>query len=62
MQIKASFRFHLTPGRMTKIEKKLATNAVLDAERKNPYSLLVLMQTGASTMDISVEVPQRATI
>lgn len=36
MQIKASFRFHLTPGKMTKIEKKTGNKCCFGCWKKEP--------------------------
>ena len=59
MQIKTTLRFHLTPVRMTKINKT-SWQLVLAWmwSKRNTHLLLVGVQTCIATMEISVVVPQ----
>ena len=56
MQIKTIMRYHLTPVKMSTINK--STNSGKDMEKGNPNALLVEMQTGAATVANSMEFPQ----
>ena len=61
MQIKTTMRYHLTPVRMTIINK--SKNSKYQGGRTwrkvNPFALLVEMQTGADTVESSMEIPQK---
>ena len=51
-------RYHLTPGRMAKINKKQQVLARM-WRKGNPPALLVGMQTGAATLDNSMAFPPK---
>ena len=58
MQIKTLVRYHLVPVRMAQRQKK--KKALARMWRKgNSCALLVRMQTGAATMENSMEVSQK---
>ena len=58
MQIKTRMRYHLTLVRVAKINK--STNKCgEDVEKREPSTLLVGMQTGESTVEKSMEFPQK---
>ena len=59
MQIKTTMRYHLIPVRVANINK--STNKMLERMRRkgNPSALLVGMQTGEATVEISMEFPQK---
>lgn len=57
MKNKTTLRFHFTPVRMVKILKTI-TGGVWEKEK--PRSLLVGLQTGAVTLEISVGNSQKA--
>ena len=58
MQIKTTKRYHFTPVRMAIINK--STNDKRWMWRKgNPSALLVATQTGAATVENSMEFPQK---
>jgi len=60
MQIKTTLRLYLTPVRMAKIKKPGEKQMLARMWRKrNTPSLLVGLQTGTTTVEISLEVPQR---
>ena len=60
MQIKTTMRYHLTPVRMAIINKSTNNQVLIRMWRKgNPSALLVGMQTGAATVESSVEIPQK---
>ena len=50
-------RYHLTPVRMAIINK--STSAGEDVEKGNPFALVVGMQTGAATVESSMEICQK---
>ena len=58
MQIKTTKRYNLTPIRMAKIKTK-ETSVGKDVEKRECCALLVRMQTGAATLENSIEVPQK---
>ena len=59
MQIKTTMRYHLTPVRMTIINKS-TNNTLAQMWRKgNPSELLVGMQIGAATVENSMEFLQK---
>ena len=58
MQIKTTVRCHFTLVRMAIINK--STSVGEDVEKKgNPSALLVGMQTGAATVENTMEFPQK---
>ena len=59
MQTKTTMRYHLTPDRMAIINK--FKKKVLERMRRkgNPSALLVGMQTGAATVENSMEFAQK---
>ena len=60
MQIKTTMRFHLTPVRMANINKSTNGQVLVRLRRKrNLHALLVGMQTGATTVENSMEFPQK---
>ena len=60
MQIKITVRYHLTPVRMSIIKKINKKEAMVRMWGKgNPNALLVGMQTGAATVENSMEFPQK---
>ena len=50
---------HLTPVRMTIINKSTNNKCWQGWRKGNPFALLVGMQTGAATVEISIEIPQK---
>ena len=56
MQIKTTKRYHLIPVRMAVTNK--STNSKMWRKR-NPRSILVGMQTGTTTVENSLEFPQK---
>ena len=50
--------YHFTPVRMAKINKKQQVQARM-WRKGNPLALLVGMQTGVATVEISMEVTQK---
>ena len=59
MQIKTTMRYHLTPFRVVNINKSTNNKGWRGCEEKgNPSALLVGMQTGAATVENSLEFPQ----
>ena len=57
MQIKTTMRYHLSPIRMAIINKTGSVGE--DVERRELSTLLVGVQTGAATMENSMEIPQK---
>ena len=56
MQIKITMRYHFTPVRMAIIYKSTSADEVV--EKRNPSTLLVVMQIGAATVENSMKFPQ----
>ena len=52
-------RYHLTPVRMAKIKNKKQQMLASMQRKGNPLALLVGMQTGAATVENSMEIPQK---
>ena len=50
--------YHLTSARMAKIKNTRNKCVDKDMQKKEPSSLLVGMQTGTTTVENSMEVPQ----
>ena len=59
MQIKTTMRYHLTPVRMSIINKSTNTKCWWMWRKGNPFALLVGTQTGAATMESSMEICQK---
>ena len=59
IQIKTTTRYHLTPVRMAKINSTGNNKLARMSRKENPLALLVGMQTGAATVENSMEVPQK---
>ena len=58
-QIKITMKYHITPVRMAKLKNKKQQALARIGRKKNPHTLLVRMQTGAATVENSMEVPQK---
>ena len=59
MQIKTTMRYHFTLVRMAIINKSTNKQVLVRLWRNgNPSALLVQMQTGAATVENSMEFPQ----
>jgi hypothetical protein len=56
MQIKTTLRFHLSPCRIAIIKTPLTTCVGEDVGKKEPFCMLVGMQTSATTLDKNLEV------
>ena len=57
---KTTMRCHLTPVRMAKINNSGNNRCWRGCgERRNPFALLLGMQTGAATLENRMEVPQK---
>ena len=59
MQIKTTMRYHLTPVRMAILNKSTNHMLVRMWRRGSLHALLVGMQTGAATIESSMEFPQK---
>jgi hypothetical protein len=59
MQIKTILRFYLTPIRMAKIKTQGTADAGEDVEKEENSSMLVKLQTGSTTLEINLAVPQK---
>ena len=59
MQIKTTLRFYLTSVRMAKNKTRVSADAGEDLEKRNTPPLLVGLQAGTTTMEISLVVPQK---
>ena len=59
MQIKTSMRYHLIPARMAIIQKSTNKKCWLERvwRRRNPSTLLVGVETGATTLESSMKIP-----
>jgi hypothetical protein len=56
MQIKTTLRFHLTSLRMAKIKN---SDTDEDVEKEEQFPLLVGLQAGTTTLEISLVIPQK---
>lgn len=62
MQIKTIMRYHLTPAKMATINKLTNTSASQDVGKREPYTLLMEVQTGAATVENRTEFPPKLKI
>ena len=60
MQIKTTMRYHFTPVRMGTINNNKQQVLARLWRKGNPSALLVGMQTGAATVETSMEFPQNS--
>ena len=59
IQIKTTMRYHLAPVRIAKMNNS-GNKMLARMQRKgNPFAMLLEMQTGAATLEKSMEVPQK---
>jgi hypothetical protein len=59
MQIKTTLRFYLTPVRMAKIKNSGGSIYWRSCREINSPALLVGLQTGTTTLEISLAIPQK---
>jgi hypothetical protein len=60
MQIKMTLRFlYITLTKMAKLKIQVTAHADTDMENRNTPPLLVGLQTGTTTLEISLELPQK---
>ena len=60
IQIKTTLRYHLTLVRVLKLSTQETSDVGKDVEKGEPLSVLAGIQTGAATLENSVEVPQKS--
>ena len=58
--IKTIMSYHLTPVRKAKLNKKKQKVLARMWRKENPLIMLVIMQTGAASLENSMEFPQKA--
>jgi hypothetical protein len=59
MQIKTTLSFHLIPVRMANIKTQVTADAGEDVEKRNTPMLLVGLQAGTTTLEITLTVSQK---
>ena len=59
MQIKTTLRFHFTPVRMAKVKNSGGNKCWQGCGERGTPPLLVGLQEGITTLEISLEVPQK---
>ena len=59
VQIKTTMRYHLTPVRTAIISKSTKMTLARMWRKGNPFTLLLVMQIGAATVESSMEIPQK---
>jgi hypothetical protein len=59
MQIKTTLRFHLTPVRMARIKNPGESRCWQGCGERGTLLLLVGLQAGTTTLEMSLEVPQK---
>ena len=59
IQIKTTMRYHLTPVRMVNINVRQQQMLARMRRKRISFALLVGMQSGAATLENSMEVPQK---
>ena len=59
-EIKTTMIYHFTPARMAKIKNTRNSKRWWGCREKNPFALLVRMQTGTAIVETNMEVPQKA--